>query len=332
MPLTEAQVRQIIQGIAANVPQVAQAGINIREQRQQALKEQHDELIGKTKGVLFLSMGIPGLFLALGMITPHQYLNFLHSSLYIWVLTLALSGTAYVALSAYSKYIEYAGYANVIVDNMFGPVFNALMLPAPHIEVHAEAPPPPGHNPLLGRILDLVHDAVNSEAVATIPLSINDAEDPISGGVLGDFGFVLDDCIQSPVTSEILVQLYHPPRPGFIYLGNPFSNLPLRRIRKVNIWRYSETTDNEEVTRRKTEYTAAMNAAPAPAPEAPAAAQDAEHPTIDDFLGMMNNANATRRRGLADLPGGLENILNAMNHNRPEPMTLEQLAAATTDL
>lgn len=292
MPFTEAQVRQIIQGIAANVPQVAQAGITIREQRQQALKEQHDELIGKTKGILFISMGIPGLFLAMGLLTPHQYLNFLHSSLYIWMLTLALSGTAYVALSVYSKYVEYAEYANVIVDNVFGPVVFGALMGAPHIEVHAAAPPPPGHNPLRDRILDLVHDATNSEAVAIIPLHIDEAEDPISGGVLGDFGFVLDDCVQAPVTSESLVQLYHPQpqHPGFIYLGNPFSNLPLRRIRKVNIWRYSETTDNDEVTRRKAEYTAAMNAAPAeaqpeaaPAPEAHAAPAT-EHPTTDNIL------------------------------------------------
>jgi hypothetical protein len=85
---------------------------------------------------------------------------------------------------------------------------------------------------LLWRLTTHVQGSNHIDGVA--PIHSEHAYDAISGEPLDHIAYVLDDSIYSPLNATTLQQLYHP-RTGRGPLKNPFTNLDVRRVRKVRI-------------------------------------------------------------------------------------------------
>lgn len=98
----------------------------------------------------------------------------------------------------------------------------------------------------------ITHVQSSDHIDGNVPIHNDYAYDAISGETLDRTAYILDDSIYSPLNAATLQQLFHP-RTGRGPLKNPFTNLDVRRVRKVRVL----TQTNKEA---EAAYEAAMRA------------------------------------------------------------------------
>ena len=158
-----------------------------------------------------------------------QYLGFLQSSIVLFLIVgfsyihiyekIVNKEQIYIYSSVLTKYAlflfqEQLGEERLPRFTGFRTVFNENERAAVHVWMDVQA-------------------ANTAEPAGDIPLRPTDT-DPISGTTFPNesFAFIIDECIQSPVTFDTLETIYNPANRE---VKNPFTNLPAQQFRKVRV-------------------------------------------------------------------------------------------------
>ena len=209
------------------------------------------------------AVGMPLLLIVMGKLTAVQAMFAMQLALL--VIIAALHNQAYVTrslvmglvMSYIIEYYEAVGrLLNPQLNNQFARVIEEAFQPRAG-PVHVDTT----RARIIAQIATQREPAMNA-----MPILAEEAHDPISGHDFTEgIGYVLDSCINTPVSTATLNELYITPH--HLHNGlNPFTNLAVRRIRKVRIRGcQSQQEINELMPRYIEEMNANNDAAPAPA-------------------------------------------------------------------